>query len=114
MNKRNSKKDFEYEKKLEEFDVEKFKDLLVRDSAQVEYVRINITLPKQIAQLSKNLYNEPRSKTITSMYLDDIEEKKKRNKMKSWEKDLKKYGKKMDKEALEILEDFDYTFLDKC
>lgn len=91
MKKGKTKKDFEYEKKLEEFDVEKFKDLLVRDSSQVEYVRVNITLPKQIAELSKNLYNEPRSKTITSMYLKDLDKLKKEARLKLIAKDLKSF-----------------------
>lgn len=91
MKKTKADKDFEYEKKLAEFDIEKFKDLLVRDSAQIEYVRVNITLPKQIAELSKDLYDEPRSKTITSMYLKNLDQLKKERKLKKVAKDLKKF-----------------------
>jgi len=90
--------------------IKKTRDLLLRDARSLEFVRVNITLPKiALQQLDREFDYMPRSRAIAHLILEFLEKQAKNDFLKT---EAKKLSKRKDYYA-EILETMDTGMYDE-
>lgn len=55
------------------YTVSEIKELILRDSPEIEYGRYNITAPKIVMDMVKEEFKEPRSKVLTNITISMLE-----------------------------------------
>lgn len=100
MGKKKCKKEIDYT----DLTASDIKDMIVRDSSDLKYERVNITIPSSVKQKIDTYFSdEPRSNLITRLLLNELEKKER-------EVFLKTEAKKVSKNAnlyRDIQEDFE-------
>jgi len=90
-------------KESKNYTVAEIRDMILKDSPEIEYGRYNITAPKIVMEMLEKETDTPRSTLITSYILEELEESYKKDTLRKWAHEARSFNENSD---LTIVESF--------